>query len=60
LDNQTKEPAFIIYADGTTEQLTAVPIAFFEQAGRMFTEQAARLKTQVMIQPPGKENDNEE
>ena len=59
MNSQTKEPAFVIYADGTTEQLAAVPIAFFEDAARMFAEHAERLKNQVMIQPPGKNEEAE-
>ena len=52
MENQTRQPALIIYNDGTAEQLIPVSIAFYEQAARGLGSHAERLKQQMVVNPP--------
>ena len=47
-----RQPALIIYNDGTAEQLIPVSIAFYEQAARGLGSHAERLKQQMVVNPP--------
>ena len=54
MENQTsgRQPAFIIYDDGTGQQMIPVNIAFYEQAIRGLSAHVERLKAQMMIPAP--------
>ena len=55
-----KQPALIIYNDGSIEQLIPLQLTFFEEVTRLLAAQTAQLKQQVMIQPPSAPQPTEE
>jgi len=52
---QPGQPAIIIRADGTMEQLIPLNITFYEQTIRGLTQYVERLKNQAVITPPAPE-----
>jgi len=46
-----RQPAMIIYTDGTAEQLQPVSITFFEQVSQLLQRLAQQYKQQAMINP---------
>ena len=46
-----KQSVFIIYDDGSSQQLLPVSIMFYERWAQGFGEKANQLKQEVMIQP---------
>jgi len=47
-----RQPAMIIYTDGTAEQLQPVSITFYEQVAQMLNRMAQQYKNNAMISPP--------
>ena len=47
-----RQPAFILFSDGTLEQVAPVSIEFIENTARGLADYAQRLKRQAVIAPP--------
>ena len=55
-----RQPALVIYLDGSMTQMLPVSIAFYEQVARGLSEHATRLKQQAIITPQLPAEDEQE